>query len=214
LEYNKKMAVNISSKIKKAIKDPRKIITYPYRLLDNLLYVRRIKVNGEKFYKYKENLYPEYLHKGNAASFIVDKAKKYCNGRGIDIGADQWPFSGAIPIYNEKHQNAYKLDGFQANSLDYVFSSHCLEHLDKWQDALGLWITKIKVNGVLFLYLPHIDMLLWRPGAPWVYEGHKWSPTCEAIISFLSSNGMEVIEHNPEKDKYWSFHIVAKKARQ
>ncbi|MFC1932171.1 methyltransferase domain-containing protein [Chloroflexota bacterium] len=200
------------SKIKKAIKNPGRIPTHFLTLLKRAQ-LKRIEKDGEIFYKYKGELYPEYLNKGNAASFILDKAKQHCQGKGIDVGASNWPFPGAIPIQNEKHQNAYKLDNFSDGSLDYVFSSHCLEHLDKWQDALGLWIRKLGINGILFLYSPHESMHLWNPGGPWCGDSHKWIPTFEIINSFLIDNRMEIIEYYPEKDKYWSFHIIAKKIK-
>ena len=173
--------------------------------------VIRTRKNGQIFHKYRGVYYPDYLNKGNASSFISSKAKEYCNGRGIDIGADKWPQPGAIAILNETSQNAYKLDNFADNSLDYVFSSHCLEHLDNWQDALSLWISKIKPDGILFLYLPHKTMRLWNRGEPWVGFDHKWIPEAEIVNSFLVKNGMKIIEYNPDKDNYWSFHIVAKK---
>ncbi|MFA4981714.1 MAG: methyltransferase domain-containing protein [Candidatus Omnitrophota bacterium] len=205
------------AKILKAIKNPWLIILYLHKHWHYFIVSLRsreivqIYKNGDMYYKYKGDLYPEYLNKGNASSFIVDKAKQYCIGKGIDIGADAWPLPGAIPILNEEHQNAYKLDNFPDNSLDYVFSSHCLEHLDKWQAALKLWIKKIKQQGILFLYLPHKSMKMWNRGGPWVGYGHKWIPTAEVVNKFLKKNGMEIIEYNPSKDKYWSFHIVAKK---
>jgi predicted SAM-dependent methyltransferase len=161
------------------------------------------------YYKYKGELYPEYLNKGNAMSFIIDVTKKYCVGRGIDIGAGAWPFPGAIPIDNDPDQNAYKLDRIKDNSLDYVFSSHCLEHLEKWQTALDLWIRKLKSGGILFLYLPHKSQKLWRPGSPGVRSLHKWVPTVELICPVLESKGMKFLEVNVEKDRFWSFHIVA-----
>jgi predicted SAM-dependent methyltransferase len=139
--------------------------------------VKRVQKNGEIFYRYKGVFCPEYLFTGNAASFILDKAYKYCQGKGIDIGAGKWPLRGAIPIENDEYQNAYKLDNFPDGSLDYVFSSHCLEHLDRWQDALRLWIKKLRINGILFLYLPHESMRLWNAGEPVVFDGHKWIPT-------------------------------------
>ena len=175
------------------------------------LKLQRVVKNGEIYYKYEEKLYPEYLTQGNAKMFIEDVTKKYCTGKGIDIGASQWPLEGAISIENEKHQNAYKLDNFEDDTLDFVFSSHCLEHLERWQIALSLWIRKIRYGGILFLYLPHQSMELWHPGGPWVGGFHKWIPSYEIISQFLVKNGMDIIEYEPNKDKYWSFHIVARK---
>ena len=136
-------------KIKKGIRKPDLIMRYlmarlrSYSLERRKRQVLRIKKNGKVFYYYKGVSYPEYLSKGNACSFILSKAMIYCKGRGIDIGADVWPLPGATPVLNEEHQNAYKLDNFLDENLDYVFSSHCLEHLEKWDMALRLWIRKI-----------------------------------------------------------------------
>jgi SAM-dependent methyltransferase len=200
------------SKIKRAVKNPLEILPY-FIVLSKRAQVKQIKKDGQVFYKYKGTLYPEYLNKGNAMSFILDKARKYCRGKGIDIGAGNFPFPGAAPIENNENQNAYNLDNFLDGSLDYVFSSHCLEHLKRWQDALKLWSSKLKIGGILFLYLPHESMQLWRPWGPWVFNSHKWIPTYEVINAFLADNGMEIMDYNPEKDMYWSFYIVARKIK-
>jgi SAM-dependent methyltransferase len=173
--------------------------------------IRKKIINGQLFYGYKGELFPEYLNTGNAAASIFKKARQYCHGKGIDVGADKWPYPGAVPIQNEEKRNAYALDDFADESLDFVFSSHCLEHLVNWQAALKLWIKKIKPAGTLFLYLPHESMLLWRPHHPWAGDKHKWVPTYEVVNDFLEKNGMKVIEYNDSKDTYWSFHIAAKK---
>jgi SAM-dependent methyltransferase len=173
--------------------------------------IKRIEVNEKIFYKYRGELYPEYLNKSNAMSFIINRAKDFCKGKGIDVGAGGYPFPGAIPIEEEENQNAYRLDNFKDGSLDYVFSSHCLEHLDRWQEALKLWIEKLKIGGILFLYMPHKSMILWRPNGPWVGDNHKWSPTYEIINKFLAGNGMKILEYNSARDAYWSFHVAAAK---
>lgn len=173
--------------------------------------IKKVVRNDKLYYYYKGDYYPDYLNHGNAISFIFKKAQKYCHGCGVDVGAGKYPFPGAIPIEDESHQNAYKLDGFQDNSLDFVFSSHCLEHLECWYKALTLWISKLKTGGILFLYLPHESMKLWQPGEPWVGSTHKWQPNHEILLPFLKGNGMEIIEYNQLRDSYWSFHIIAQK---
>ena len=204
---------------KKAISNPGSILPYLSRVIsDFTIYLkkRQVKVcniEGAVFYKYKGELYPERLNQGNACAFILEKAEEYCCGRGVDIGASKWPLPGATPILDSQHQNAYKLDDFADGSLDYIFSSHCLEHLTRWKDALRLWITKLKPGGILFLYLPHKSMKLWRPGAPWVEHDHKWIPQAKIINNFLKKNSMKVVEYNPGKDDYWSFYVVAKKVK-
>lgn len=197
-------------RIIKLLRHPKKFFYWlSYNLDKNK--VRLISVDGQNFFQYRDELYPEYLNNGNAMSFIKEKALSYCIGKGIDIGADKWPFPGAMPIQNEVHQNANKLDRFDKESLDYIFSSHCLEHVENWKDALVLWISKLKEGGMLFLYLPHKSNKLWRPGGPWVGMGHKWSPTYQKINKLLLKNGMEIIEYNDWRDMYWSFYVVARK---
>lgn len=130
---------NLFSKVKRAIKNPEKVVSFLITS-SRRIQVKRTEKDGKVCFRYRGEIYPEYLNKGNAASFILDKAKRYCQGKGLDIGAGCWPLPGAIPIENEVDQNAYQLDHFPDGSLDYVFSSHCLEHLDDWKDALRLWI--------------------------------------------------------------------------
>jgi SAM-dependent methyltransferase len=201
---------SFGQKILKGMRHPARIFAH-IRFLTDPQRVHRVQRNGESFYKYRGHLYPDYLNHGNAAEHIRETALRYCQGHGIDIGADRWPLPGATPVYNEPHQNAHKLDSIPNTSLDYVHSSHCLEHLDRWQDALRLWASKLKPGGYLFLYLPHEDMKLWNPGSPWVHDGHKWQPTIAVLKPFLESIGLRVIDFNSGHDHYWSFHIVAQK---
>jgi SAM-dependent methyltransferase len=194
-----------------AVRDPMKVICYlGFRF--NRLLVREVSVRGETYHAYRGGLYPDYLHYGNACSFISERALQYCAGRGIDVGAGEWPLPGAIPIRDEAKENAYELGSFDDGSLDFVFSSHCLEHLDRWQEAVDLWIRKLKPGGVLFLYLPHESMMLWRRGGPWVGLGHKWVPTHDVLGPYLERHGMSLIDFNAGRDAYWSFHVVARRA--
>lgn len=201
-------------KLRNAVRDPRRTANFvaawaPYMV--RRMMVRRVQGQGGLFYEYRGERYPEYLRGGNAMSHILDKARVYCRGHGLDIGASQWPFPGAIPVQDDPEQNAYKLDDFPDHSLDYVFSSHCIEHLDRWQEALKLWIGKIKPGGVLFLYLPHHTMWLWRPGGAWVGLDHKWSPSYEVVGAFLEGQGMKILDLDRGRDKYWSFYVVAER---
>jgi SAM-dependent methyltransferase len=181
------------------------------RFLTDPQQVFRVQRSGQWFYKYRGVLYPDFLNHGNAAEHIRETARQYCTGAGLDIGADRWPYPGAMPVFNEPHRNAYLLDDIPDASQDYVHSSHCLEHLERWQDALKLWVTKLKPGGHLFLYLPHEDMKLWNPGSPWVKDHHKWQPTVAVLNPFIISLGLRLIAFNPGHDHYWSFHLVAQK---
>lgn len=198
-------------KIQKAWCQPGQILPYLYRVMARGLFLSKRRCDGKNYYVYRGEWYPDYLANHAAASFIINKAQSFCRGAGLDIGAGRCPFPGAVPVEDEKDQNAFCLNRMADGSLDYVFSSHCLEHLQDWPAALCLWISKLRPGGVLFLYLPHESMALWRPGGLWAGGDHKWSPTVEILIPWLREAGLEIIEYEKGRDDYWSFYIAARK---
>ncbi len=200
----------IIKKFKTVFRDPVFAGAYAYNALRRKIFVKKVIKDGEVFYGYKGQLYPQYLFKKHGMDYVKDKALVYCRGYGLDIGCGATPLPGAIGIEDNPEENAYKLDRFADGSLDYVFSSHCVEHLKDWPVALRLWIRKLKPGGILFTYVPHRDMVLWRPGEVMGYQ-HFWSPTYETLNKFMVENGMEVVEFAGEHDKYWSFYAAGKK---
>ncbi len=121
--------------------------------------------------EYKGSIYPKLQAEGFAAQYAFPFAQKFCNGIGFDIGCmkEEWCYPGAIAIDPELNEwDAMTLPSLQHDnknlSLDYIFSSHCLEHLNDWVAALDYWATRLKSGGVLFLYLPNMDgQRYWRP---------------------------------------------------
>jgi SAM-dependent methyltransferase len=162
---------------------------------------------------YEEEYYPDYLTLGCASVAIHRTAQKYCKGHGLDIGAGYWPLPGSTPIDTEQGPGiANKLENIPENSQDYVFSSHCLEHISDWEKALDTWISKIKPRGVLFLYLPHPICKLWHISNPVMATTHKWVPTPEVIDQFLKSKGLEIIDEDKGPDHFYSFFVCARKS--
>ena len=60
-----------------------------------------------------------------------------------------YPFGAQIQYEGDN------LPFFKDNSLDYVFSSHCLEHIVDTKKALLEWTRVLKNGGYLVLILPH-----------------------------------------------------------
>lgn len=152
-------------------------------------------------FEYRGKLYPEYLKGGNACKFIAPTALEFCKGRGIDIGANKWPLPGAIPVDIGSKWSAMELPH---ELQDYIFSSHCLEHLSNPIAALEHWKTRLKPGGVLFLYLPHPDMEYWRPQNCRKHL-HIWRP--EEMAEIVRDLGFVNVIHG-ERDLAWGFAVV------
>jgi SAM-dependent methyltransferase len=152
-------------------------------------------------YEYKGVLFPDYLKTGNACQHIAATAAHFCQGNGLDVGAGKWPLPGATP-----HDRSGQLDALELphGPFDYVFSSHCLEHLPNPIAALEHWKTRLRPGGVLFLYLPHPDMTYWKPQNCRKHL-HSWTPSQMAEI--VSDLGFENVIHS-ERDMAWSFAVV------
>lgn len=153
-------------------------------------------------FEYKGKWYPEYLKTGNACRFVTPAALEFCKGSGLDVGASRWPLPGAIPVDLQYNGDAMNLpDG----PFDYVFSSHCLEHIPDVVGALLHWKTRLKSGGVLFLYLPHPDMEYWLPQNCRKHVHMFWP---EDMAKLLSDLGFERVIHS-ERDIAWGFCCVA-----
>lgn len=161
------------------------------------------RMTESPLFKYARDghLYPEYLKHGNAAQFILPTAKHFCKGNGLDIGAGAWPFPGATPIDVKEGTNAYDLPGGQ---FDYIFSSHCLEHLPNPVEALLHWKTRLCWGGCLFLYLPHPDMTYWLPQHCRKHL-HAFYPA--QVAEMLRDLGFHEVIHS-QRDLAWSFAVV------
>ena len=150
---------------------------------------------------YKGNAYPEYLKHGNACQFIIPTALKFCKGEGLDVGAGYWPLPGSKPIDIKDGQDACDLP---SGEYDYIFSSHCLEHLPNPVRAIEHWKSRLKHGGVLFLYLPHPDMEYWKPQNCRKHL-HLFYP--KDVAKMLEDLGFTNVIHG-ERDLAWGFSVV------
>jgi SAM-dependent methyltransferase len=92
-------------------------------------------------------------------------------------------------------------------NLDYVFSSHCLEHLYNWVDVLDYWDSKLKSGGVMFLYLPDYSQVYWRP---WNNKKHLNIFNSTIIEDYLLDRGYSNI-FKSGVDLNNAFMVVAEK---
>jgi len=158
--------------------------------------------------KYKERIYPKFQSEGFSSQFAIPYAKHVCKGLGYDIGClkKEWAFPGSIPI-DKSFDDEYDALNLPQLNVDYIFSSHCLEHVERWVDVLDFWGTVLKIGGVLFLYLPHFNQEYWRP---WNNRKHIHCFTPEIIKSYYTSNGYTNIFCS-DRDLNDSFMIFGEK---
>ena len=161
-----------------------------------------------EFVHFKENKYPVFQSLGNASQFAIPFALHYCKGKGYDIGfgKEEWKLPNAIGI-DYTLQNSYNADNLPDEEVDYIYSSHCLEHVDNWVKTLEYWISKLKNGGILFLYLPDFSQKYWRP---WNNRKHNHCFTPDIICEFLIDHGMINI-YKSGIDLNNSFMIVCEK---
>lgn len=163
-------------------------------------------------WEYQNRFYPDYLMVGGASHMIARTALTYCKGDGIDIGAGLWPLAGATAVDVWRGPGAGRtLADFRTESVDYVFSSHCLEHVEDWQKELDGWLRPLKRGGIIFLYLPHPECGIWNPGSPMVGDGHKWQPTPAIIKSAFAQRGCEIVAFDDGPDPMMSFFVCGRK---
>ncbi len=147
-----------------------------------------------KLIKFKDKEYPMFQAKGNAAKFAIPFAKEVCSGKGYDIGCMkvEWAFPGSIPIDLDfgDEWDAYNLPD---DDMDYIFSSHCLEHLPDWVEAMDYWYYHLKEGGILFLYLPDFSQQYWRP---WHNRKHHHVFIPEIIKEYMIDRGYKNVFHS------------------
>jgi len=150
---------------------------------------------------------PRYLNEGNARQGILGKALQHCKGHGIDVGSNQWPFPGALAcdVQNRDEQ-------FAKGPFDFVFSSHCLEHITNWQDEIKLWDKSLHKGGSLFLFVPHPCFKPWHPEGDWVKGGwHVWPPEPVNLAQWISQNTSIEVQEYSVYPMYGSFWLLGVK---
>lgn len=98
---------------------------------------------------------------------------RFFAGVGIDVGCGDDPLSRHASQFarmtscrgwDKADGNAQTLPGVPAASLDFLHSSHCLEHLPEPVKALTNWLRVVKPGGHLIVTVPDFDL----------YEGGVW----------------------------------------
>lgn len=136
--------------------------------------------------------------------------RHYFNGDGIDIGGapdplylyqELFPLIKSVLCWDINNGDAQFMKGVSDHSFDFVHSSHCLEHMNDPQEALGNWFRVLKPGGHLIVTVPDEDMYeqgvfpsTFNQDHKWtftVYKPKSWSPRSINLLEFLSQLGPE-----------------------
>jgi hypothetical protein len=152
--------------------------------------------------------YPYFQSIGNASQFAIPYAKHVCFGVGYDIGCmkEEWAFPGSTPI-DLSFNNGFHATNLPKKNVDYIFSSHCLEHILDWVTVMDYWYDTLKNGGTLFLYLPDYSQEYWRP---WNNRKHFNILTPTIINDYMEHKGYKNIFVS-EVDLNNSFMIFGEK---
>lgn len=165
--------------------------------------IQTIEFGGKK--------YPLFQTNGNASRFCMPFALEVCKGVGLDIGCmkKEWAYPNATPI-DISFNDGYDAMNLPNGVYDYIYSSHCLEHIkENIADVIDYWATKIKSGGVLFLYLPDMDsQIYWR----WANNRkHIHYLTPKIMLDYFTSNKDFTNVFVSGVDAYNSFTVICEK---
>lgn len=125
-------------------------------------------------------------------------------GNGIDIGAgpdglsvhtDKFPRMRSVRLWDIPDGDAMLMAGVEDDSLDFVHSSHCLEHLVNPATALGNWLRIVKPGGFVVCTIPDEDLYeqgvfpsTFNPDHKVTFTTFKprsWSPKSVSLLPLL-----------------------------
>jgi len=120
-------------------------------------------------------------------------------GSGIDIGCGPDPVFPDIRKFDFHDGDANNITRFVSEKFDFVYSSHCLEHMDDTAHALNQWWQLVKPGGYLYFAVPDEDLyeqgLFPSIGNPthratftiYKNKGESWSPVSRNVQELASA---------------------------
>jgi ADP-heptose:LPS heptosyltransferase/predicted SAM-dependent methyltransferase len=193
---------------------------------------------------------------GNESGKIKWEIVKWTRGRGLDLGCGmQKTFPHFIGVDSGKDQalfnhpvnadiwveSAADLPMFASGSMDFVFSSHLLEHipLERLEpkkdadpvkralaermivekhtagEALKEWLRVLKTDGYLILYVPDENEYP-KVGEPGANPDHAWNVSYERVVKLMkeTGHGWDLIDFQTRHQEHeYSLYFVFQKRR-
>lgn len=165
----------------------------------------------------------------NEGAKIKWEIVQYTRGRGLELGCGiQKLYPHFIGVDNKKDEvlfghpinpdikveSAERIDFFGSGSMDFVFSSHLLEHLESERvtGALKEWMRILKPKGYLTLYLPDEDEYP-KVGENGANPDHKWNVSYDRLITYMRGAGFwDLVDFQKRNQgKEYSLYFVFQK---
>ena len=109
---------------------------------------------------------------------------RYLRGQGIDIGCGKDVLQitdGNVIPYDKLHcssdHEAQTMEDIEDGSLDFAYSSNCLEHIGDPAEALRSWIKIVKPGGIVFFTVPDETLYEHDIWPSTFNKSHLWSFT-------------------------------------
>ena len=120
--------------------------------------------------------------------------RRWFVGAGLDIGGkpdplslyvEFFPLMTACRVWDWEDGDAQELAGVAEDSLDFVHSSHCLEHLRDPKAGLAAWFRALRPGGFLVVTVPDEDLYEQGVFPPSGFNrDHKWTFTVNKARSW------------------------------
>jgi SAM-dependent methyltransferase len=152
-------------------------------------------------------------------------------GKGIDIGCGPDPVTPDARRFDLEHGDANVIGQYVNEQFDFVYSSHCLEHMLTPNAAILEWWKLVRPGGHLFVVVPDEDLYeqgifpsLFNPDHKATFTISKsmsWSPVSHNVFDLARSlPGGEIVSLQLQDRGYdrgmicfgkkkWSFFVRA-----
>ena len=135
---------------------------------------------------------------------------RYFVGNGIDIGGrvdplvayrEMFPRMAEVRTWDLNDGDAQFMEGVEDETYHFVYSSHCLEHLNDAQEGLRNWFRILKPGGHMVVVVPDEDLYEQGTFPSTFNRDHKvtftiwknksWSDTSISVLGLVQTLGDE-----------------------